>query len=142
MYILAGETASATANTYQMTANGTNDMCACYCLTNIHIIVPCLYFYLTVEPPTLPELLRLKIYQDVGANYSTFGILILNDITGSRISSLKSECQGIPERVMLRILQEWMEGKGLPVTWESLIKTLRDTGLSAVAEQIQVARLS
>ena len=37
---------------------------------------------------------------------------------------------------MLRVLQEWLEGKGLPVTWESLVQSLRDTGLSVLADQI------
>ena len=44
---------------------------------------------------------------------------------------------GDPEDVVLRILQEWLEGKGLPVTWESLIQTLRDTDLPTLAEQIE-----
>ena len=42
---------------------------------------------------------------------------------------------------MLRILQEWLQGKGLPVTWESLIQTLRDTGLSVLADQIQASKI-
>ena len=49
---------------------------------------------------------------------------------------IEDECRGKPERIVLRILQEWLEGKGLPVTWESLIQTLRDTDLSLVADQI------
>ena len=88
------------------------------------------------EQPSLPELLRLKVPQEVDANYSTFGIILLNDRTGSRIQSLKQACLGNPEDVMLRILQEWIEGQGLPVTWESLVQTLRYTGLSELADQI------
>lgn len=42
---------------------------------------------------------------------------------------------------MLRILGEWMEGKGLPVTWESLVKTLRDIGLLVLADQIQASKM-
>ena len=42
---------------------------------------------------------------------------------------------------MLRILQEWMEGKGLPVTWESLVRTLRDTNLSTLADEIQASKI-
>ena len=87
--------------------------------------------------PTLPELLRLKVPQQVGANYSTFGIILLNDTVGSRVRSFKQACQGDPEDVMLRILQEWLEGKGLlPVTWQTLVKTLRDIELSTLADQI------
>ena len=93
------------------------------------------------ERPTLPELLRLKVHQEVGANYSTFGIILLNDRTGSRVQSLKQACLGNPEDVMLRILQEWIEGKGLPVTWESLVQTLRDIDLSVLADQIQASKI-
>ena len=54
---------------------------------------------------------------------------------------IEDECREKPERIVLRILQEWLEGKGLPVTWESLIKTLRDIDLSVLAEQIQATKL-
>ena len=43
---------------------------------------------------------------------------------------------------MLRILQEWLQGKGLPVTWASLVQTLRDTGLSVLADQIQASKMA
>ena len=89
--------------------------------------------------PTLPQLLRLKVPQGVGANYTTFGVLLLNDELGSRVQALKMDCLGVPENVTQRVLQEWLEGKGLePVTWETLIQTLRDSGLSSLAEHISV----
>ena len=90
----------------------------------------------------MPELLRLRVPQQVGANFSTFGIFLLNDMTGSRVDIIDTECRGKPERIVLKILQEWLEGKGLPVTWESLIQTLRDTDLSVLADQIQATKLS
>ena len=71
-----------------------------------------------------------------------FGIILLNDQTGSRIRSFKKECQGDAEDVMLRILQEWIEGKGLPVTWESVIQTLKDIELTSLADHIQGLKLS
>ena len=49
----------------------------------------------------------------------------------------KQACLGDPEDVMLRILQEWMEGKGLPVMWESLVQTLKNTKLVALADKIK-----
>ena len=87
----------------------------------------------------MPELLRLRVPQKVGADYSTFGILLLNDVTGSQVRGFKKACLGDPEDVVLRILEEWMKEKGLPVTWESLVQTLRDTGISTLADEI-VAR--
>ena len=90
----------------------------------------------------MPELVRLKVPQEVGANYSTFGIILLDDQTGSQVRNFKKECQGNPEDVMLRILQEWLQGNGLAVTWESLVQTLRDTGLSVLADQIQASKMA
>ena len=107
-------------------------MCVCVCVCTI---------ISSDERPSLPELLRLRAPQQVSANYSTFGIFLLNDQTGSQIHSFKRECQGDAEVVMLRILQEWLEGKGLPVTWESLVQVLRDTGLSVLADQIQASKV-
>ena len=54
--------------------------------------------------------------------------------------ALKKECQGVAEDVILRILQEWLEGKGLPVTWETLVQTLRKTKLSTLADEIQATK--
>ena len=99
-------------------------------------------FNILGERPTLPELLRLRVLQQVGTNYFTFGIFLLNDETGSRVDIIEDECHGKPERITRKILQEWLEGKGIPLTWESLIKTLRDTGLSILADQIEDIKLS
>ena len=70
-----------------------------------------------------------------------FGIVLLNDQTGSRIDSIEEYCLRNPEKITRKILQEWIEGKGLPVTWESLIQTLRDAGLSVLADQIQASKI-
>ena len=87
-------------------------------------------------PPTLPELLRLKVPQEVGAHYTMFGVLLLNDTKGSRVDAIENMYCRDGKRICCKILQEWLEGKGLqPVTWETLIKTLRDTGLSSLADQ-------
>ena len=69
----------------------------------------------------MPGLFRLDIHQQVSAHYRyyTFGVLLLNDETGNRVNIIEDECHGKPERVVLRILQEWMEGKGLPVNHSS-----------------------
>ena len=89
------------------------------------------------ERPTMPELLRLEIPQGVGGNCYTFGIFLLNDQTGGQVDTFKEQYQGDAKSVVRRILREWLEGKGLPVTWGSLIKALKDTKLFAMADQIQ-----
>ena len=57
--------------------------------------------------------------------------------------AIEDECHGKSERIILRILQEWMKGRGLPVTWESLVQTLRDTKLLnlQLADQIEAAKI-
>ena len=37
------------------------------------------------------------------------------------------------------ILREWLAGKGVKVSWDSLIATLRNSELSLMADQIQMA---
>ena len=88
-------------------------------------------------PPTLPQLLRLKIPQRVGSHYSTFGILLLNDAVGNRVLVLKKSCQGDVDDIVLCILQEWLKGRGAkPVSWGTLVQTLRDSDLSPLANEV------
>ena len=100
-----------------------------------------LSFFSSGGRPTLQELIRLKVPRQVGANYTTLGILLLNDDFGSLTQALKLECLGVAESVTLRILQEWLEGKGLPVTWQTLINALRDIELSSLADHVQTEKL-
>ena len=51
------------------------------------------------------------------------------------------ECCGKPEKITCRILQEWIQGKGMTVTWESLVKTLRIVELSVFADKIAATSL-
>ena len=83
-------------------------------------------------------MLRLKIPQRVGANYSTFGILLLNDTDGRRMDSYELQYLGNPEKIVQRILHEWLQGRGQElVTWETLIETLGDCDLSALADEVR-----
>lgn len=100
-----------------------------------------LYFYFVGDVPSLSELLLLRVPQEVGANYFTFGIFLLRDKSGSHVDMIVDECHGKPEKVTCRILQEWILGKGIPVTWESLVETLRIIELSVFADKIAAANL-
>ena len=94
------------------------------------------------ESPSLPELLRLQIPQQVGADFRKFGIFLLDDTTGSRVDSIsiEIECQGRPDRITTRILQEWVGGRGVELTWHTLVKTLRDCELNVLAHEIQISK--
>ena len=93
--------------------------------------------------PTLPELLRFKIPKQVGADYRTFGIFLLDDTIGSTVDGISAEieCQGRPDRITTRILQEWVGGRGAALTWDTLVKTLRDCELNVLADHIQASKL-
>ena len=52
---------------------------------------------------------------------------------------IRGNCQGRPEDMAMEVLREWLEGKGVEVSWNSLIATLRDCELPLMADQIQMA---
>ena len=55
-----------------------------------------------------------------------FGILLLQERTGERVSSIAHKHLHDPEQTSVRILEEWIAGKGrYPVTWNTLIETIR-----------------
>ena len=69
-----------------------------------------------------------------------FGIFLLNDDDGSQMDSIKMECQGRPECIAQRILQEWVLGRGKPLTWHTLVETLRDCELNVLADHNYTGR--
>ena len=86
--------------------------------------------------PSLPKLLEFKVPEKVGSNYSIFGVILLNDEDGGLLDVIENDCHGNPERIILRILTIWIQGRGKPVTWNALIETLRSCSLNEVADQI------
>jgi hypothetical protein len=89
------------------------------------------------DKPSLPTLLRLKIHQNVGSSYKDFGIFLLSDDDGCRMDAIIIECQGVVDRIVIRILQEWVLGRGKPPTWNTLIKTLKNCQLNVLADKVQ-----
>ena len=88
-------------------------------------------------PPTLPDLLHLKIPQKVGTKYFSFGTLLLDDLTGIVVTSIEQKCQQDPVRIVHNILSEWLQEKGTAVTWKSLVKALQDADLNLLAEEVK-----
>jgi len=97
--------------------------------------------------PTLPKLLKfpckgrfINIISEIGANYTTFGILLLNDQKGTRITAIAQRHTNNADQINIEVLQEWLQGKGKkPVNWHTLIEVLKDTGLSELAKDISAA---
>ena len=102
----------------------------------MHCLVCEMYVYIVHPPtasdrPTMPELVRLKVSQEISTNWYDVGVLLLEDKTGARIKSIEETCRGNPKRINDEVLQQWIEGNGkMPVTWRTLVEVLRDAELT------------
>ena len=72
----------------------------------------------------------------------TFGILLLEEKTGGRVSAIAHKHNYDYEQTSLEILEDWISGRGKqPVTWNTLIEVLYDVELSTLAREIAAAKL-
>ena len=73
----------------------------------------------------------------------TFGILLLEERTGERVSAMAHKHMHNSEQTCLEILREWFAGRGKqPVTWKTLIEVLHDIELCTLAREIAAVKLS
>ena len=71
------------------------------------------------------------------------GLMLLNDDDGSVVFPLISQYQRNSTDIVLEILRRWISGQGKqPVTWKTLIDTLRDIGLTELATCIETSLTS
>ena len=94
----------------------------------------------TQTPPlNLEELLRLDIPNNVARYYETFGLHLLHDQDGSKIDAIQSKfATDKPSSVITEeILQAWLSGSGKPLSWKSLVITLRTCGLTVHAKELE-----
>ena len=73
------------------------------------------------------------------ANYTVFGIALLQDDSGARLHAITSENMGNFHDINCQILKDWIVGRGIPDrTWGGLIKVLRSPcRLNALADDIE-----
>ena len=86
--------------------------------------------------PDLPEMIRLKIPEKVGAKYTSFGTLLLNDTTGALVEAIETECNFQTNPIVLKILRCWLRSEPTPVTWQNIIKVLEQSDLHSLADDI------
>lgn len=91
--------------------------------------------YLSGQLPSVSGLQQLPIH--IGEHWRTFGVLLLNDETGSVVDGIELVCRRKIEDIVKKILDEWMDGNGGDVTWKILLKTLRDCELNVLADKIE-----
>ena len=53
--------------------------------------------------------------------------------------NIRETFRGDPEKITFEVLREWLAGKGVEVSWRSLIAILRKSKLHLMADQIQMA---
>ena len=83
----------------------------------------------------------INIPREIGLNYSQFGILLLNDHNGTRVSNIEDKHREDTVQINTEILQEWATGRGKqPVSWETLIEVLCNIGLGTLASEIEVMK--
>ena len=79
-----------------------------------------------------------NIPREVGVKYFDFGTHLLQDPTGAHLRDLEHELFRNGKEINKRILTEWLEGKGRPVTWATLVKVLYYIDMGELAKQIEV----
>ena len=102
------------------------------------------FFPFADEKPNLLNLLtfpskkgNINIPKQISTKYLKFGIVLLNDETGAEVSTIISKHSDDAELINLEILKLWIQGKGKPLSWDTLIDVLKETGLVALACEIK-----
>ena len=99
--------------------------------------------------PTMLELIRFRgrerrinIPQEISTKYTLFGILLLEDSTGTKVCNIEHKHGKDAEQINTEILEEWLKGRGKqPVSWRTLIEVLHDVKLSNLASDIEAVKV-
>ncbi|CAI8020132.1 hypothetical protein GBAR_LOCUS12047, partial [Geodia barretti] len=94
---------------------------------------------ISAEKPNLPQLLEVDLHSRVAPKIKVFGTFLLQDDLGNKMEIIRKRVREDPEEMAMEVLREWLQGKGVEVSWESLIATLRKSKLKLMADQIQIA---
>lgn len=94
------------------------------------------------QPVTLPKLIRFKttsgeLREQIGTHYRELGYLLLNDTKGEVTRTIIMNYGPNAIDIILEIFQRWIEGKGMPVKWATLIEVLKDIGLVELAREVE-----
>ena len=81
---------------------------------------------------------KLNLADEIGVSYYGFGVLLLEDKDGNQMSAIEKEMRGNAPDIVYRTFRLWLQGKGRqPVTWDTLVAVLQDTGLIKLAKDIE-----
>ncbi len=89
---------------------------------------------------SLPDCSKLNLPQQIGTHYTQFGIMLLNDETGARITAIESQHLRNAQDINLEVFKSWINGEGRkPISWNTLVTVLREIGLNPLADKINSA---
>jgi hypothetical protein len=97
------------------------------------------------DVPTLPGLIhfpfgehKVSLLQEVGTKYKSFGTLLLEDTSGSKMAAIEHDVGRNVSDINYRVFQEWLSGSGRkPVSWDTLATVLQDVELCSLAKAVQ-----
>ncbi len=121
-----------------------------HCMYNCEVSIVCgcslLFIILTGgSAPTLPEIISLSLpdgsildlTQQIGTHFNRFGIMLLNDETGARITAIETQHSKNAQNINLEVFKSWINGEGRePISWNTLVTVLREIGLNPLADKI------
>ena len=98
----------------------------------------------TGENPDLLKLLQfhvtpqktVNVIEEMCGTYWDLGVILLQDNKGAIMNTIEREYSNPLDR-MKSVLTRWFQGHGLPVTWENLVKSLRQVKLNIIANDIK-----
>ena len=81
---------------------------------------------------------NINVLKQIGTHYWELGILLLDDDTGADTQAIIEHHHEDATKINIQIFRKWIEGKGkLPVEWSTLVKVIKDIGLSELASEME-----
>ena len=116
----------------------------------IKAIIPYFPFSCTDDKPSLLDLRKfpgkdhkINVMERIGVNYPDFGMFLLQDSDGSKVSALELTWQRASLPICRDIMTAWLQGKGkTPVTYATLLHCLHEADLHNLAKDIEDVLIS
>lgn len=84
---------------------------------------------------------NVNLLQELGTKYKSFGTLLLEDSTGSKMAAIEHALGRNVEDINYRVFQDWISGSGKkPVSWNSLVGVLQDVKMESLATSVREAK--
>ena len=104
------------------------------------------YLSITGDTPTLLNLCNLKnrdgkslnVIERIAAQYSTFGIHLLQDDNGVKVNLIERDHRfDGTEAITSAIIKKWIDGGGSTCTYKHLIECIEKVRLGALADELK-----